>query len=106
MDRATGPFFILTWPFTIGGSTYHTQGVNKRIQQHFEELRFTGASLKPNQQAAGFVYFLIPDGLSQLEGLTLTVRASEEQTGERLSYNLAFPTLRMPTSKATASQDN
>ncbi len=96
---ATGPFFILTWPFTVGGSTYHTQTTNRRIQQHFEDLRFTGASLKPNQQAAGFVYFLLPEGVSQLENLSLSVRASEEQTGRRLSYNLALPPLRLPSSK-------
>ncbi len=44
---ATGPFFIFLWPATIAGSAAHTQSVNKRIVQHFENLAFNDARLKP-----------------------------------------------------------
>ena len=57
----TGPFAIFLWPATIGGSAAHTASVNRRIEQHFENLAFTDTRLKPNQTAAGFVYFKLPE---------------------------------------------
>jgi len=85
---ATGPFFIFLWPATIGGSAAHTQSVNKRIVQHFENLAFTDARLKPNQTAAGFIYFKLPDGVSKLHNLTVEVQPTDDKTGKRLTYKL------------------
>ena len=85
---ATGPFFIFLWPATIAGSAAHTQSVNKRIVQHFENLAFNDARLKPNQTAAGFVYFKLPDGVEQIKNLSVEVQPSDDKTGKKLSYKL------------------
>ena len=99
---ATGPFFILLWPVTIGGSAVHTQSVNKRIVQHFENLAFTDARLKPNQTAAGFVYFKLPDGVEKLGNLTVEVQPSEDKTGRQLTYKLTVRNLPLGTGAADA----
>ena len=75
---ATGPFAILLWPVTIGASAAHTAAVNRRIEQHFESLRFNDALLKPNQTAAGFVYFKLPSGVKKLEKLRVEVTPSQK----------------------------
>ncbi|TAJ94815.1 hypothetical protein EPO44_13750 [bacterium] len=103
---ATGPFFIFLWPATIAGSASHTQSVNQRIQQHFEGLMFNGTLLKPNQTAAGFLYFRLPDGIKNLEKLTLEVQVSEERSGRRPTFKLSLPTLQLsnPASSSAASE--
>jgi hypothetical protein len=88
---ATGPFAILLWPATISGSAAHTQSVNRRIQQHFETLRFNDALLKPNQTAAGFVYFKLPDNSQKLDSVKVTAQATEKSSGKRLSFAFSFP---------------
>ena len=90
---AAGPFAILLWPATIGGSAAHTASVNRRIEQHFESMRFTDSSLKPNQNAVGFFYFKLPSGVKKLENLRVEVTPTEEQTGKELSYKFSLPTL-------------
>jgi hypothetical protein len=92
---ATGPFFILLWPATIAGSASHTAAVNRRIEQHFESMRFNDSLLRPNQSAAGFLYFKLPSGIKRLENLRVEVTPSEEQTAKRLSFSLSLPTLDM-----------
>jgi len=78
---AAGPFAILLWPVTIGASAAHTASVNRRIEQHFESLRFNDALLKPNQTAAGFLYFKLPAGVKRLENLRVEVTPSEKSVG-------------------------
>ncbi len=91
---ATGPFAILLWPATIAGSAAHTASVNRRIEQHFESMRFSDALLKPNQTAAGFLYFKLPDDRGiVLENLRVVVTPSEELSGRRLSYDFDIPPL-------------
>lgn len=104
---ATGPFFILLWPATIAGSAAHTASVNRRVEQHFENLAFTDALLKPNQMAAGFVYFKLPGGVERLDNLTVEVELSEEKSGRRLSYKLSLPSLVLsaPASSRETSED-
>jgi len=99
---ATGPFFIFLWPATIAGSAAHTQSVNKRIVQHFENLAFNDARLKPNQTAAGFVYFKLPDGVEQIKNLTVEVQPSDDKTGKRLTYKLNVKGLSVGTGAAGA----
>ena len=89
----TGPFAILLWPATIAGSASHTAAVNRRIEQHFESLKFNDSLLKPNQSAAGFLYFKLPAGIKRLENLRVEVTPSEEQSAKRLSYSLSLPAL-------------
>jgi hypothetical protein len=106
-----GPFAIVLWPATIIGSGAHTASVNRRIEQHFESMRFSDAVLKPNQSAAGFLYFKLPAGVKKLENLRVEATPSEEATGDRLSYKLLLPTLDLsgavaapPTSQSSGSQ--
>jgi len=99
---ATGPFFIFLWPATIAGSAAHTQSVNKRIVQHFENLAFNDARLKPNQTAAGFVYFKLPDGVKQIKNLTVEVQPSEDKTGRQLTYKLTVKNLPLGTGAVDA----
>jgi len=88
---ATGPFAILLWPATIAGSAAHTASVNRRIEQHFESLAFNDALLKPNQTAAGFVYFKLPDEVTKLGHVTVEVEPSEEKSDKKLSYKFSLP---------------
>jgi hypothetical protein len=99
---ATGPFAIVLWPVTIAGSAAHTQSVNNRIRQHFSSLELTDALLRPNQSAAGFVYFKVPAGIKNIERLTLTTTASAEKPAKTLSYTFSFPTLDMSSTPSTA----
>ena len=89
----TGPFAILLWPATIAGSASHTAAVNRRIEQHFESMKFNDALLRPNQSTAGFVYFKLPSGIKKLENLRVEVTPSEEQTAKQVSYSLSLPPL-------------
>jgi hypothetical protein len=89
----TGPFAILLWPVTIAGSAAHTAGVNRKIEQHFASMEFTDKVLKPQQSAAGFVYFKLADKMKKLENLTVSVEPSEEQSGNRLSIKFSLPPL-------------
>jgi hypothetical protein len=90
---ATGPFAILLWPVTIAGSAAHTQSVNRRVQQHFESLQLTNALLKPNQTAAGFVYFKLPESSKSLEKLVIEATATEESSDKQLSFRLSIPAI-------------
>jgi hypothetical protein len=90
---AAGPFAILLWPVTIGASAAHTASVNRRIEQHFETLRFNDALLKPNQTAAGFVYFKLPSGVNRIEKLRVEVTPLEETSSKRLEFVLPLPTI-------------
>ncbi|HTN73442.1 MAG TPA: hypothetical protein VMO00_20335 [Methylomirabilota bacterium] len=90
---AAGPFAIFLWPATIGGSASHTAAVNRRIEQHFESMRFTDSLLKPNQMAAGFFYFKLPSAVTKLENLRVEVTPSQEQTGKQLSFKFTLPTI-------------
>jgi hypothetical protein len=103
-----GPFALFLWPATIAGSAAHTTAVNRRIEQHFESMRFNDAVLKPNQSAAGFLYFKLPAGVNKLENLRVEATPSEEGTGDRLSYKLLLPTLDVSGAVATppASQSS
>jgi len=89
-----GMFFGLP---TIIASASHTREVNKKIEQHFENMEFADAMVKPNETIAGFVYFRLPESSQQLENLKveLTVEANgyEEQNVRQLAYKFSFPTL-------------
>ena len=98
---ATGPFAILLWPATIAGSASHTRSINRRIEQHFESLSFADALIRPNQVAAGFAYFKLPDGVKKLQNLTVQVEASNEQNGNKITSKLSLPTLELSSSVST-----
>ena len=103
-----GPFAIILWPATIAGSAVHTASVNRRIEWHFESMRFNDTVLKPNQSAAGFLYFKLPGGLKKLENLRVEATPSEDGTAAGLSYKLSLPTLDLsnPVSAPPTSQGN
>ncbi len=98
---ATGPFAILLWPATIGGSAAHTYSVNNRIRQHFESLEFTDSLLKPNQTAVGFVYFSLPGNVKRLENLIVQIEPTEEQGGKGLPFKFSLPVLDLSGPTAT-----
>src|ERR1043166_6706310 len=79
-----GPLAPFAWPLTIGGSAAHTASVNKRIEEHFRDMSFNSAVLKPNQYAAGFLYFKLPAETKKLESLRVEAIASEKETGKEL----------------------
>lgn len=97
----TGPFFIFAGPAAIAGSASHTAAVNRRIQQHFESLEYTGTILKPNQTAAGFLYFKLPAGAKNLERLVVNVEPLEEQSRKKLAYKFSLPSLELTSSVPT-----
>lgn len=99
---ATGPFAILFWPVTIGGSVAHTQSVNNKIRQHFSRLELTDALLRPDQTAVGFVYFKLPDTGTRVDRLALTVEPLEEKSGQAMSYRFSLSILQL--SARTSSQ--
>ncbi|HWP59586.1 MAG TPA: hypothetical protein VNL14_16960 [Candidatus Acidoferrales bacterium] len=105
---ATGPFAMILWPVTIAGSAAYTQLVNNRIRQHFSSVELTDALLRPNQIAAGFVYFKLPDDVKRLERLTVIVEPTEETNGGKLAYQFLVPTLELSakTSSRTAEAEN
>lgn len=103
---AAGPFAIFLWPVTIGASAAHTAAVNRRIEQHFEGLRFNDALLKPNQTAAGFIYFKLPDGVKQLENLRLEILPVIEGTGEKPKFNLPLPNIDLSASVSARIEDS
>jgi hypothetical protein len=92
---AAGPFAILLWPVTIGASTIHTQGVNKRIIQYFEGTKYQDALINPKQTAMGFVYYKLPDRVSRLENFVVEAEAVGDTSGKKLSYKLTLPPLQL-----------
>jgi hypothetical protein len=103
-----GPFAIILWPATIAGSAAHTASVNRRIEQHFESMRFNDTVLRPNQSAAGFLYFKLPAGVKKLENLRVEATPSEDGTADRLSYKFSLPNLDLsgPVSAQPTSQNS
>ena len=97
-------------PIGIAASAAHTRAVNKRIEEYFETMSLNYAVLKPNQYAAGFLYWKLPEGKTKLENLRVEATPYEEETGTRLFYKLAIPTLDVsraaspPPSQNTGSQ--
>ena len=89
-----GMFFGLP---TLVGSAAHTREVNKEIEQHFANMEFSGAMLKPGESASGFVYYRLPSSSQQLSNLVveMTVESNgyEERRRSTMAYQFAFPTL-------------
>jgi hypothetical protein len=92
---AAGPFAILLWPVTIGASTIHTQGVNKRVIQYFEGTKYQDALISPKQTAIGFVYCKAPDGLNRLENLIVEAEITGDTSAKKLSYRFTLPPLQL-----------
>lgn len=89
----TGPFLVVSGPLSLIAVPAHTHTVNTRIKNHFANLEFRDGLLKPNQSAAGFLYFKLPENVTRLENLTVRLEASEEKDGKKLLYELAIPSL-------------
>ena len=80
-------------PIGTAASAGHTRAVNKRIEEYFETMSFNYSVLKPNQYAAGFLYWKLPEGKTKLENLRVEATPHEEETENRLFYKLALPIL-------------
>jgi hypothetical protein len=92
---AAGPFAILLWPVTIGASTIHTQGVNKRIIQYFEGTKYQDALVSPKQTATGFIYYKVPDRVNRLENFVIEAEATGDTSAKKLSYKFTLPPLQL-----------
>jgi len=88
-------FFALPGIAAFTASVAHTSGVNRRVQQHFVDMQFNDAFLRPNQMVAGFLYFALPDGVQKLEKLTIEAEASETQSGKAIYHKLSHPTVEL-----------
>ena len=65
--------------------------------------RFNDTVLKPNQSAAGFLYFKLPSGVKKLENLRVKATPTEDGTADRLPYKLVLPTLDLSGAVATSA---
>lgn len=94
---ATGYLGIVLGLPVMIASAQHTKSINQKIERHFESLEFTDKSLKPDETAAGFVYFKLPARLKTVENLIVEVSvetdASEEESRKWLIYKFSLPTL-------------
>lgn len=92
-----GPLAMYFWPVTMGLSAQHTRNINQDIEQHFENMEFTGAMVRPGGTASRFIYYRLPKNSEQLEDLTVELKVEangyEEHNGKQLAYKFAFPTL-------------
>lgn len=92
---AAGPFAMILWPVTIGASTIHTQGVNKRVIQYFEGTKYQDSLVSPKQTAIGFVYYKVPDRVNRLENFVVEAEATGETSAKKLSYRFTLPPLQL-----------
>jgi hypothetical protein len=92
---AAGPLAILLWPVTIGASTVHTHGVNRRVEQYFTAGAFQDALVGSKQTALGFVYFKIPGGTMATERFRLQMEIERETGDQRLAYEFDLPVVKL-----------
>jgi hypothetical protein len=92
---AAGPAAIILWPFTIGASAVHTQGVNKKVIQYFEGTSYQDALVSPKQTAVGFVYYKMPDHVNRLENFVVEAEATGETSGKKLSFRFTVPPVQL-----------
>lgn len=92
-----GPLAMYFWPVTMGLSAQHTRNINQDIEQHFENMEFTGAMVRPGGTASGFIYYRLPNNSEQLENLTVELKVEangyEEHNGKQIAYKFVFPTI-------------
>ncbi len=92
-----GPLGMIFGLPTIVSSASHTHEVNRKVEQHFDSLEFTGAELKPGETASGFVYYRLAGSAEKLEGLrvemTVEGNGSEERGSHKMDYRFVFPSL-------------
>ena len=99
---------VYAGPIAAAASAAHTRAVNERIEEYFDTMSFNYSVLKPNQSAAGFLYFQLPKGTKKLENLRVEATPFEDGTADQLSYKLVLPTLDISGAAATppAGQNN
>lgn len=89
---ATGPFALLLAPITLTGSSAHTESVNRRIEQHFGTMELPDLLLRPNESAAGFVFYGLPFDVNRLENLAVGITVIDESSGENIPFEFKLPT--------------
>ena len=93
---ATGPFALLLWPVTISVSALHTNDVNHRIDNHFQNFDLGNVLAKPNQTVGGFLFFALPYGAKTIENLTVAVLLKPQNGSETVTLKLVFPSFELP----------
>lgn len=89
---ATGPFALILAPITLVGSSAHTESVNRKVEQHFGSIELPDILLRPDESAAGFVFFGLPFDATKLESISLDIIANEDSDGRSLPFKLELPT--------------
>lgn len=98
---AIGPLAMYFWPATMAGSATQTKNINQKIEHHFESLELIDTLLKPDETAAGFAFFKIPEGSKRIENLNAEVIIEREdpegQPSKPTIYKFAFPAIDLST---------
>lgn len=82
---------IISIPIAATASALHTNKVNKRITQDFMAKAFPDGDIQPHQKQSGFVFFELPKGRDNLNGLQLELTATNADTEDLVT--LATPLL-------------
>ncbi len=110
LNPYTTAIVLIAAPFVASrkvceGYTFNYTCAVDKIRQHFKDLEFNDTTLKPNEAASGFVYFKLPGEVKKLENLIVGVKASQQENGKSLSFELPFATLELsgpiPTSETS-----
>jgi len=92
---------IITIPVAVTASAIHTSKVNKQITLDFSAKAFSDASVMPNKNHSGFVFFELPKGRKDLSGLALQLTSGNEATGESLTLVSSLPSATFKPVKVT-----
>ncbi len=93
---ATGPLALLLWPVTISVSALHTNDVNHRIDNHFQNFDLGNVLAKPSRTVGGFLFFALPHGAKAIENLTVEVPLKPQNGSETVTVKLVFPSFELP----------
>lgn len=82
---------IISIPIAATASAMHTNGVNKKIVEDFEAKGFKDGSILPHKDRSGFLFFKLPEGQKDLNGLELVVDAKNKGSQDTASIAAALP---------------
>jgi hypothetical protein len=92
---AMGPLAIYFGVAGLGFTASQGRSINAKVEHHLEALELQDSLLKPDDTAAGFVYFHLPPSTKRLERLivevNLDVDPSAQENAKTLHYRLPLP---------------
>ncbi len=102
-----GPLAMYFGVAGIALTGQQTKNINRKVEDHFADMELRDTLLKPDDVAAGFVFFEIPPRMNRLDNLNLeitTVKENYEGNGEKVTYHLPLPPLILHAEKANGVQ--